>query len=82
MRLTVLIILTLLTTSANAYVGPGLGLGALGALLGAIVAVLLAIFGVVWYPMKRMFKKSKSPEPKDEGTVPGKEDSQGEDPVG
>ena len=82
MRLTILIILTLLSTSANAYVGPGLGLGALGALLGAIVAVLLAIFGVIWYPMKRMFKKKKSPESKDEKTAPGRQDSQGEDPVG
>ena len=45
--------------SAQAYVGPGLGVGALAVVLGVIVSVLLAIFAIVWYPFKRMLKKRK-----------------------
>lgn len=40
-----------------AYVGPGLGLGALGAMVGMVLAVLLAILGVIWYPLKRALRK-------------------------
>lgn len=43
--------------SAHAYVGPGLGLGAIGAFIGIIFAVILALVGLFWYPLKRMFKK-------------------------
>lgn len=46
--------------NALAYVGPGLGLGAIGAIFGVIVTILLAILGVVWYPLKRLFKGKKS----------------------
>jgi len=43
-------------TSAWAYLGPGLGAGAIAAILGVIGAVFLAIVGVVWYPLKRVLK--------------------------
>lgn len=38
---------------AQAYVGPGLGMGALGAVLGLVFSVLLAVFALAWYPIKR-----------------------------
>lgn len=47
---------------AGAYVGPGLGLGAIAAFLGAVLAVLLAIVGLVWYPVKRLLRKRKGAE--------------------
>lgn len=50
----------LASTSAYAYVGPGLGLGTIGAVLGTLAAILLAIFAVLYYPIKRLFKKKKS----------------------
>ncbi|MGI9286056.1 MAG: hypothetical protein ACR2P1_11755 [Pseudomonadales bacterium] len=53
-----LLLLCGLANSAHAYIGPGLGLGAIGVLLGVIGGVLLAIFGLFWYPIKRMFKQS------------------------
>lgn len=43
-----------------AYVGPGLGLGAIGAFFGTLLAVLLALIGIIWYPVKRMIKKYKA----------------------
>jgi Na+-driven multidrug efflux pump len=60
---------TLLPQPALAYVGPGSGLGALGAALAFVGAVLFAIIGFLWYPMKRLLaafraKKEKTqPQP-------------------
>ena len=59
-RVLVLIVLTLTTTTANAYVGPGLGLGLIGVLFGGIAVILLAVGGIVWYPVKRLLKKSRA----------------------
>lgn len=47
----------LASEQAHAYVGPGLGLGALGAFFGILFAVVLAVIGVLWYPVKRLFIK-------------------------
>ncbi len=58
----ILTVLMLISANAHAYVGPGMGLGILGALLGGIMAVLLAIGGVFWYPIKRLLKKRKTTE--------------------
>jgi len=44
---------------AMAYVGPGLGLGAIGAILGVVLSVLLAVFAIVWYPVKRLLGLDK-----------------------
>jgi hypothetical protein len=54
--------LLLVAGAANAYVGPGLGMGVIGAILGVLAAVFLAIVGVVWYPLKRLVKKRPGPE--------------------
>ena len=44
---------------AYAYLGPGIGGGILVATLGVIVAIFAAIFGLVWFPLKRFLKKRK-----------------------
>ena len=56
---------------ALAYIGPGVGAGAIGAVLGFIGAVFLAIFAVVWYPVKRLLKGKKKPAAKAVGTKAG-----------
>lgn len=48
--------------TAQAYVGPGLGLGAIGAVLGVVLSVVLALFAIFWYPLKRLFKKKVPPK--------------------
>jgi hypothetical protein len=40
-----------------AYTGPGAGLTAIGAFVAVVVAVLLAILGFLWYPIKRLLRK-------------------------
>lgn len=42
---------------AHAYVGPGLGLSALGVILGVLTSIFLAILGLFWYPIKRFIRK-------------------------
>jgi len=46
--------------NAAAYVGPGLGLGVIGAIFGAIATVILAIIGLFWYPLKRLYRSIRS----------------------
>jgi hypothetical protein len=41
---------------ALAYVGPGAGLTAIGTVVALVAAVLLALVGFVWYPLKRMLR--------------------------
>ena len=59
---TTLILTNFIAVEAFAYVGPGAGISAIGSLLALIGAVLLAIIGFVWYPVKRMIKRRKAGE--------------------
>ena len=52
-------IFCLITTSSFAYLGPGIGGGAIAAAIGIIVAIFAALFGLIWFPIKRLLKKSK-----------------------
>ena len=49
----------LITTSAFAYLGPGVGGGVIAATIGVIVAIFAALFGLIWFPVKRLLKKRK-----------------------
>lgn len=52
------LMLSLVPGAALAYVGPGAGLTAIGTVLALIGAMALAAVGFVWYPVKRMLKRS------------------------
>ena len=41
--------------AAEAYIGPGAGISAIGSFLALVGAVLLAIVGFIWFPLKRRF---------------------------
>lgn len=43
-----------------AYIGPGAGLGAVGALAALIGAALLILVGFVWYPARRIMRGWKT----------------------
>lgn len=48
---------------ALAYIGPGIAVGTLvllAALAGSVVLALLALF---WYPLKRLWRRLRRPEP-------------------
>lgn len=48
------------TAPAYAYIGPGLATGTIGAVLGVLGGLLLAIFTVIYYPIKRFVRKLKN----------------------
>ena len=54
-----LLALSLHAPHAAAYIGPGLGTGAIAAVLGVLAGILMLVVGVVWYPVKRLIKKRK-----------------------
>lgn len=54
---------------AYAYTGPGLGLGAITSAAGILFGILLALVGLVWYPVKRAIRmlrggSARKPAPK------------------
>lgn len=53
------VLLISLPVNVHAYVGPGLGLGALGVVAGILLSVFLALLALVWYPIKRFFTKMR-----------------------
>ena len=55
----VTLLLLALPQTASAYVGPGAGITAIGAALALIGGIVLAIFGFIWYPLKRL-RRAKS----------------------
>lgn len=57
---TAIIMVCMQVTPVYAYIGPGLGAGTLAVILGFIGAFFLAIFAVIWYPLKRIFKKKQA----------------------
>ena len=49
----------LMPAASHAYIGPGAGLSAIGSLLALLAVIAVAIFGFVWFPLKRMMRKRK-----------------------
>lgn len=60
LRIPILFFLAFLSHPLMAYVGPGAGISAIGSFIALIVAVLVAILGFIWYPLKRLLKKNGS----------------------
>ncbi len=54
--------------SAQAYIGPGAGLGAVALVFAVLLGFLMLVVGLVWYPLKRMLKRRKSEEPESDGS--------------
>tara|TARA_B100000902_G_C27207875_1_gene862654 strand:+ start:178 stop:414 length:237 start_codon:yes stop_codon:yes gene_type:complete len=44
---------------AFAYIGPGMGGGVIAAIIGFFAAILLGLWGILYYPIKRALKKRK-----------------------
>lgn len=54
----------ILMTPSQAYLGPGLGLGAIMTALLFIILILLGFFGLIFYPIKILIQKFKKKEKK------------------
>ncbi|MBT9312655.1 hypothetical protein [Leptothoe kymatousa] len=45
---------------AMAYVGPGAGLVSIAAFIAFAVAIVAALFGFLWFPIKRLLSKQNT----------------------
>jgi hypothetical protein len=43
--------------ASYAYAGPGSVISGIGTLLAVVAAIVAAIFGFFWFPLKRLFRK-------------------------
>ena len=59
--LAVTLLLTLSSTS-HAYIGPGMGGGVIAATFGVIAAIIFALWGILYYPIKRKLRERKENE--------------------
>ena len=55
----VTVFLIFYSTPAYAYLGPGMGAGIIVATLGFVLAIVAAIFGILWFPFKRFLNRKK-----------------------
>lgn len=60
MKKILLLLLCLMPLEAFAYIGPGLGMGTIGVVLGVLFSIIMAFFAIVWYPFKRLLRKIKA----------------------
>ena len=44
---------------ALAYTGPGLGAATIAVVVGFFTSIFVALFAVIWYPVKRLLKNRK-----------------------
>ena len=59
--LTATTILLFLAEPALAYIGPGASVGVLATVMGILVAISLALFAILWYPIKRLLRRNSKP---------------------
>ena len=53
------IFLFLISLPSYAYIGPGMGGGVIAAIVGFFAAILLGLWGILYYPIKRALKNRK-----------------------
>ena len=58
-------VIFLISLPAHAYVGPGMAGGVIAAVFGFIAAFFLALFGILYYPIKRAIQNRKKLNNKD-----------------
>ena len=58
-KVSLLLVLLISHNTLFGYLGPGMSGGLIATILGIIGSILLAIFGVIYYPLKRWFNKRK-----------------------
>lgn len=58
-RIFIIIAVIIFCNPLHAYIGPGMSGGLIATILGIIGSIFLAIFGILYYPIKRYLKNRK-----------------------
>ena len=53
------LLLNLIPIQAQAYIGPGIGLGLAATVMGLFLAFILLLVGLIWLPLRRILRKRK-----------------------
>ena len=53
------VVVFLISIPSYAYIGPGMGGGVIAAIIGFFAAILLGLWGILYYPIKRSLKRRK-----------------------
>ncbi|QJB70812.1 hypothetical protein HF685_10990 [Parasphingorhabdus halotolerans] len=64
----------LIPDPAQAYLGPGSGLTAIGSILALVGVIGLGIVGFIWYPIKRLINKLRGGRKETENSVETSDD--------
>ena len=67
-----LCVFAFIPVSAQAYVGPGAGLGAIAVALAVVLGICLLVIGFLWYPLKRLLRGNNTKA--EESALPQTED--------
>jgi hypothetical protein len=59
LMLAIVAAIALQPTMAQAYIGPGLGVGVISAVLGFVASLAMAVVALIWYPIKRLFRRRR-----------------------
>ena len=59
-KIVIVCFFSIILTPVYAYLGPGMSGGLLTAIIGIIVSIILALFGIIYYPIKRLIIKIKN----------------------
>jgi len=55
----ILLFIFLASLPTYAYIGPGMGGGIIAAIIGFFAAIILGLWAILYYPIKRALKKRK-----------------------
>lgn len=58
-KVTLFLFLFLISMPSYAYIGPGMGGGMIAAIIGFFGAILLGLWGILYYPIKRALKNRR-----------------------
>lgn len=50
----------IISSHALAYIGPGLGVGAITITIGFLLSIIILIFSLIYFPIKIIIKKIKN----------------------
>lgn len=76
-RVGIVVLVLLVADSTSAYLGPGVGLGAIVVVTAVALGIVLLIAGFLWYPIKRALRSARGDRTMPEGST-GSTESTGE----
>ena len=74
----IIVLVSAFSSQAIAYVGPGAGVTMIGALWGVIVAFVLALAGVLYWPIRALIRRRRKTAVAEQATTGESSSSGGE----